>query len=216
MGKDREINPDRDTILIGFKYDEATEIVFDWITDITFLSALPNNCLFSYHNGTLDEQEKLTSQLKQLKNGVVEIFCGHGSTSALLGPSPNSSEKHYNFYHTDMVSELPGSLFAFSCYSAEFFGWFYSCAGKNKMFLGFTKEIRLSREDAINLEVKKIFHDVAIAVVNTGKITEEHRGLFINSISKLIKDIEDKKISCKAPLTALSIINNYRKCFTKH
>ena len=214
MAKSNEINPNKDTILIGFKYDLATEIVFEWITDDEFLSSHPKENLFRYHDGSLDDQTKLTSQLKTHKKGVVEVFCGHGSDEALLGPSVNKSEKHYRFYHIGMISDLPGSLFAFSCDSGELFGWFYSCSGKNKTFLGFTKKIELPMQ--VISEVKNIFQKVATAIDKEGKITDNHEILFYGLVSKLIKDIEKKIIPCKSPLTTVSILENYKKCFIKH
>ena len=78
--------------------------------------------------------------------------------------------------------------------------------------MGFTGEIELPF--LVISEVKEIFQEVATEIVKQGEITDKHEILFLGLISKLIKNIEEEVIPCKAPKLTSSILSNYITCFT--
>lgn len=204
-----------EVILIGFKYDTATEITFPWITEDSFLASHPKEKLHRFHKGTAEEQSELAAFLVSDKledSRTVEIFCGHGIVNALLGPPRQAGRKHHPYYDLDMISSFPSSMFAFCCYSAKIFGLEY-CSSQDKFFLGFTEKIPLPLDVAS--EIKSIFQEVAEDIVKTGKITQDHETQFRNLISNLMKDIMDGKIKCDAPTIVLDCLNQYKSCLKR-
>ena len=202
------IKPHKDVILIGFDYDKETKIVYEWIADPNFLNSLPNVEITRFHNGNAQEQKLLGNQLKANKSNSIEIFCGHGSDDALLGPPLSGASVPSKFYSIDMITNFPSSLFAFCCHSGKFFGLFYSVSGEEKKFMGFTNRIQVL--PFLRDELKEIFQTVAISIVSDGGINEKHEKQFKDLITQLMENIEKGLFYCSTPLLALISLHNYK------
>lgn len=199
---------DKEIFLVGFEYDTATKITFPWIKE----TSIPDSekiKIHRFHNGDTNDQNTLKEILhfdrpEYVK--VVEIFCGHGNNTALLGPPMNSATKHNEFYKLSMISPSASSLFAFCCYSGGLFGVAYSLS-KNKVFMGFTEKIFLPLE--VTSELKSIFQDIASAIIIEGEITEKHEKDFKNLITKLMGKVENGEIECEDSDFVLYYLHNY-------
>lgn len=194
-------NSIRNIFLIGFKYDNATNLTFPWISDNNFLASYDNANIYRFHIGSNQEKQRLKDLIGNDDPDLitVEIFLGHGQDDALLGPSQGLFQglfkSHAPFYEMGMISTLPSSLFAYSCFSAKKFGLKYS-SSQNKVFMGFMDKVFLPYE--VLSELKRIFQDVAEDIVKKGKIEKFHEERFKGLITDLMENVRAGRIECES------------------
>jgi hypothetical protein len=200
-----------DLILFGFQYDKVTNQTITWL-DLS----LPNSKMNIHKLNDVHTFQETLANLISNKNYKLEMFCGHGIGIGLLGPEQNNDLKqhitinnlrHSIFYTTEMVSTLPGSLFAFCCNSAKTFGKSYGTF-IGKVFLGFKDELPFPEE--IYSLVKEAFQRTALEIIKSGQIESKHEVFLKSVIDEIIEKAHNGEVVCENPFLIELYLNQFK------
>jgi len=177
--------------LIGFSYDSLTAQMVSWLSNILVSRKINQQRIVRFNNNTGTTRQELTEALQD-EGPRVELFCGHGLSTGLLGPPQGQiagsilSDPSRVIYDIQMITDTPSAMFAFCCHAGDRFGRAFT-ALKDKQFLGFKGEIPFPLEKYDDL--KYAFQSVARSIIQEGRITENHRQMFLDRLNKISSEI---------------------------
>jgi hypothetical protein len=195
--------------LIAFSYDGVTKELVKWLHNILTSRSVNQKRIVRFTDGGVDVKEQLTEALRD-SSPRIELFCGHGCTSGLLG-SPRFqvvgsilSDLTFVVYDTEMITETPSSLFAFCCHAARTFGRVFA-SYKEKQFMGFDGEIPFPVE--LYDDMRYAFQSVSRNIITSGRISSLHQAMFLEKID----EIDSQAHLYQNPKLVKMWLHNYRK-----
>lgn len=195
--------------LVAFSYDTATSQLATWLKKVLTSRRIDQSRIVRLSEAGVDIKEELTDALRD-KVVRVELFCGHGIASGLLGPPRLQvvgsilSDLSFVVYDNEMITETPSSLFAFCCHAARKFGRVFSSYDE-KQFMGFNDEIPFPVE--LYEDMKYVFHTVSKDIIMSGQISRLHGRMFLEKID----EIGSQAPLCQNPKLIKVWLHAYRK-----
>jgi len=185
--EDFELPTNLSVFLMAFSYDTATNQLATWVQKVLISRNIDQNRVFRFSDGGVDVKDKLTEALKD-KVVRVELFCGHGVPSGLLGPprlhvvGSILSDRSFVVYDNEMITATPSSLFAFCCFAARKFGRVFASYDE-KQFMGFHDEIPFPVD--LYEDMKYVFQSVSKDIIISGRISQSHGSMFLDKIDEI-------------------------------
>jgi hypothetical protein len=182
-------SPAPPVLVWGPAYDPLTIVMEPWLRELESASV---DCLFG------DQVRRDRVELSVRNNpGGLAIFCGHGTTDALLGPPVQpyvigyGDSKHSRIYDISTVPLGPKWMFAFCCAAGSELGATFS-SFEGRVFLGYSEEIGVDFRDAERVEVwKDIVLAAARRMIQDGGITPAHLDVLRDSYDRALTHVKD-------------------------
>lgn len=212
--EDFELPRNLSVFLMAFSYDSATGQLATWFHKVLTSRNIDQSRVLRFSNDGgdikgVDIKEELTMALQD-KTVRVELFCGHGIGTGLLGPPRLQvvgsilSDRSFVVYDTEMITETPSSLFAFCCFAARRFGRVFASYNE-KQFMGFDDEIPFPVD--LYEDMKYVFHSVSKDIIISGRISQSHGKMFLEKID----EIASQAHLCRNPKLVRVWLHSYQK-----
>lgn len=188
----------RAVILVAPLYDLRTQATTRWL-DIK----IPRGVVSYISLGQLFTKQEMENALK-VTSGMerVEVFFGHGTDYALVGPPQGNDtdilvdgRRFSIVYDSTMITPTPSALFAFCCRAGVELGKAFSNPS-GRSFLGFKSDVFLvlDEDDTECSEVwRTIIREVSTQIVKDGRITMKHEELLRRTYDRYISYFQQGK-----------------------
>ena len=177
------------------EYDEATGIMGKWLDRMPVPVGVRTYCAIG-KDVTRGRFEETLAEADGMPH--VQIFAGHGSPNALLGPIYDQCNRvvvdeceFAALYDDESPRDGPAALFAFCCKSAQKLGPLFASSEGNS-FLGYTENIGYDLDNEECQDVwKKIVYLITADIIKEGQITKRHNDVLLSLYDDAISYFRD-------------------------